>query len=471
MGNLWQFAQISLGAYLLGLKLSAITVSFLIAVSSLDDILVDLWFWIREAYRALVIRPRHPPLALASLYEREEQRLAIMVPAWREDDVIAAMVDNAARILDYDNYVIFVGVYPNDPATAAEVDRMARRFDRVVRVLCTDPGPTSKADCLNHIVEAALLREASDGRQFAGFILHDSEDVLHSLELKFFNYLLPRKDLIQLPVVSLERGLAEPVAGTYMDEFAEWHAKDLVVRESFAGGVPSAGVGTCLSRQAVMTLRSRDGQVFNAGTLTEDYDVGARLAETRLRSIMVRYPVDFQVRRRSWLGFGPHRETLLRMPLSVREYFPNTFVTSYRQKARWTIGIALQGWAQVGWSRSWRENYFLARDRKALLTSFLAISAYVLLVNFAIFHLSGLGGWLEWHDVMGLLLRDLLAFNLVALILRVVQRFYFVTRLYGPVQGLASAPRMVVASHGFHCARCASATPPIQPSGALPRCS
>ena len=31
-------------------------------------------------------------------------------------------------------------------------------------------------------------------------VLHDSEDVLHPLELKFFNYLLPRKDMIQLPV-------------------------------------------------------------------------------------------------------------------------------------------------------------------------------------------------------------------------------------------------------------------------------
>ena len=55
------------------------------------------------------------------------------------------------------------------------------------------------------------------------------------VELKFFNYLLPRKDMIQLPVASLERNWFELVAGTYMDEFAEWHAKDLVVRESLAG--------------------------------------------------------------------------------------------------------------------------------------------------------------------------------------------------------------------------------------------
>ena len=74
-------------------------------------------------------------------------------------------------------------------------------------------------------------------------MLHDSEDVLHPVELSFFNYLLPRKDMIQLPVASLERDWFELVAGTYMDEFAEWHAKDLVVRESLAGSGAVGGRG------------------------------------------------------------------------------------------------------------------------------------------------------------------------------------------------------------------------------------
>lgn len=36
-------------------------------------------------------------------------------------------------------------------------------------------------------------------------ILHDSEDVLHPLELRLFNYLLSCKDMIQLSVASIER--------------------------------------------------------------------------------------------------------------------------------------------------------------------------------------------------------------------------------------------------------------------------
>ena len=43
-----------------------------------------------------------------------------------------------------------------------------------------------------------------------------------------------------------------------MDEFAEWHAKDLVVRESVSGSVPSAGVGTCFSRRALLALVGDD---------------------------------------------------------------------------------------------------------------------------------------------------------------------------------------------------------------------
>ncbi|MFH7617798.1 glycosyltransferase family 2 protein, partial [Pseudomonas syringae group genomosp. 7] len=78
----------------------------------------------------------------------------------------------------------------------------------------------------------------------------------------------------------------ELVAGVYMDEFAEWHAKDLVVRESVSGMVPSAGVGTCFSRRALLALSAQtDNQPFNTDSLTEDYDVGARLAAMGMQSI------------------------------------------------------------------------------------------------------------------------------------------------------------------------------------------
>ncbi len=419
-----------------------VVVGVLITLFSIDDLLVDGWYWSREIYRGLVIRPKYKPLPESALHERAQQPLAIMIPAWEEDAVIGVMIENTVKVLDYDNYKIFVGTYPNDAATIAEVERAKRRHKRVVRVQTSYQGPTSKADCLNHILAAIRQEELATGQEYAGVVMHDCEDVLHPLELKFFNYLLPRKDMIQLPVVALERGLSELIAGTYMDEFAEWHAKDLVVRESFAGTVPSAGVGTCFSHRAVVELSNGKGQPFNTKTLTEDYDVGERLAAKGLRAIIARYDVDYRVRGRA-AGANGESHVSVRMPLCVREYFPNTFRTARRQKARWMIGITLQGWAQLGWSKSFRTNYFLARDRKALLSAPLVVAAYFLLANYTA-ALAAIG-WEEmtypiaWQPVVVWVF----GFNTLALVLRIVQRMYFVNRIYGWPQALVSAPRMV----------------------------
>jgi adsorption protein B len=438
--------NLALETYILALQALALVVGLLISLFSIDDLIVDVWYWGREAYRALVIRRRYKPLPVSALFERAEQPIAIMIPAWREDDVIAAMIENTINVTTYRDYKIFVGTYPNDAPTIAEVARLQRRHKRVVRVETSQPGPTSKADCLNHVLDAILKDEALTGRRYAGVVMHDCEDVLHPLELKFFNYLLPRKDLIQLPVVSLERGLRELIAGTYMDEFAEWHAKDLVVRESLAHSVPSAGVGTCFSRRAVDEL-TRDGQdAFNTNTLTEDYDIAARLGKLGLRTIIARYDVEYRVMRRRFITSRNRREVRLRMPLCVREYFPNTFRTSYRQKARWTIGIALQGWRQLGWSKSFWGNYFLMRDRKSLVAPLLVVLGYFVFVNFLAIALLFGREILNFPADWRLLAALVFLFNFFALVLRVLQRMYFVDRIYGWQHALMSAPRMVAGS-------------------------
>ncbi|MFN3537215.1 MAG: glycosyl transferase family protein, partial [Brevundimonas sp.] len=430
------------------LQVMAVVTVVLIAISSIDDLFVDACFWIRALYRRLVIQPRHDRLTPAELAARPEQPLAIMVPAWREFDVIEVMVENAVRSFDYDNYTIFIGTYANDPETRSLVRRLAKRHARVVGVDLAQNGPTSKADCLNGIVSAIFQMEKTTGTTFAGMILHDCEDVVHPLELRFFNYLLPRKDLIQIPVVSLERGYGELIAGTYMDEFAEWHGKDLVVREAVARAVPSAGVGTCLSHKAMVALAEDHMEPFNIRSLTEDYDIAARLAHEGLSSIIAVYPVNYRVNRRSWLGLGPSRTVTLRMPLCVREYFPNTFRSAYRQKARWTLGISIQGWAQLGWSKSAKANYFLFRDRKALFTPSLALAGYFIVINYFLLQMLGLvqAGQLAPIFPDNRWIIALLAFNLLALVLRVVQRAWFVGKIYGVVHAALSFPRMVVGS-------------------------
>lgn len=435
--------------YVTAVQWAGLVTAVLIAISSVDDLFVDAVYWLRRAYRRVAVTPRHERLPLQALYDRAEQPIAIMIPAWREEDVIASMVENAVSTLDYRTYVIFIGTYPNDPDTIAEVERLRRRYRRIIRVDVGHAGPTCKADCLNAVVRAIFDHEKSVGFKFQGIVLHDSEDVLHPAELKFFNYLLPRKDLIQLPVVSLERRYRDLIAGTYMDEFAEWHAKDLLVREVLAKAVPSAGVGTCFSRRAMKTLIADNAnEPFNTQSLTEDYDIGARLSAHGLSSIIAHYPVEFKARRRTWFGLGQEKIVDIEMPLCVREYFPNTFRTSYRQKARWALGISLQGWAQLGWTRSLRTNYFLARDRKSIFTPTLTILAYVIVLNFLV--VSAVRHYLNLPPVALLpesgWISLLLLFNLFALSARVLQRLYFVGRLYGWEHGLVSLPRMVVGS-------------------------
>lgn len=432
-----------------GLEVSVVVVGLIVLVSSIDDLFIDLWYWMRELRRNVGKKRKYAPLTAEQVRSRVEQPLAIMVPAWLEFDVIAPMLENMVATLEYKNYMIFVGTYCNDSRTIDEVERMRRRYRQLIRVEVPHDGPTCKADCLNWIVQAIFVQGDKQKEPFAGVILHDSEDVLHPLELKFFNYLLPRIDFIQLPVASLERNWWELVAGTYMDEFAEWHTKDLVVRESLSKSVPSAGVGTCFSRRAIEQLaQETNNQPFNTDSLTEDYDIGARLGRLKMKQIFAKFRVEYSIRRRAWFGYGTESVQTKRMPLSVREYFPDTFRTAYRQRARWTLGISLQGWEQVGWKGSLATKYLLFRDRKGLVTSFISIIGYVLLFTFLLMvGLERAGVWKVYYPSIfeqGSLLATLMWLNMVALLLRIVQRCYFVGRMYGWEHAMISIPRMII---------------------------
>lgn len=447
------YLDIWLGNYYSALEVTAVVVAVLILISSLDDLFIDIWYWVREAWRTLTLKKRagYKPLTQEDLHQQREQPLAIMVPAWMEHDVIAQMVENMIDVLDYSEYVVFVGTYPNDAETISEVERMQRRYRRLQRIEVPHAGPTSKADCLNWLVLSIFEYEKQHNIEFAGVVLHDSEDVLHPLELKFFNYLLPRKDMIQLPVTSLDREWYELVAGVYMDEFAEWHAKDLVVRESVSGMVPSAGVGTCFSRRALLALNEKtQNQPFSPDSLTEDYDVGARLAEMGMRSIFARFPVEFLVRRPTFFGLGPVRKSTFGMALCVREYFPDNFRASYRQKARWVLGIGLQSWETLGWRGSLAVKYLLARDRKGIITSFVSMVAYIIVLQLILFWvLRTTGVWtMQFPTVFqpGTWQMNIALFTTGTLLWRVVQRCYFVNLLYGWEHAVMSVPRMVVSN-------------------------
>lgn len=435
--------------YIYGLKYIAVVLAVIILVSGLDDLFIDIAYWSRRAWRALTVYRKHPYLDYRQLYKLEEKPLAIMVPAWQEHGVIDKMAELAATTLDYENYHIFVGTYPNDPETQRDVETVCARFPNVHKVVCARPGPTSKADCLNNVLNAIMQFEQRASFKFAGFILHDSEDMLSKMELRLFNLLVDRKDLIQLPVYPLKRAWSDFTGGHYLDEFAETHGKDIVVREALAGQVPSAGVGTCFSRRAILALvEAGNGIAFDVQSLTEDYDIGFRLKAFGMREIFVRFPVQEPDRANarhlvSGKGINQREASVI----SVREYFPDSLNHAVRQKSRWIIGIVYQGFKTHHWASSGMLNYFLWRDRKGVITNFTSFLALLLVIqllavwsyqklvpdSYRFLSIFESDGWLT----------TLMFATMWLMLNRIAQRMIFVTRYYGVLQGLLSVPRLI----------------------------
>lgn len=442
------FGLVDFFAYVLfGLKYLAIILALLMFILGLDDLFIDLVYWTRKLIRRWRIYEKFKRADEQRLYTIGEKPLAIMVPAWNEVGVVGEMARLAASTLDYENYQIFVGTYPNDAATQADVDAVCLHYPNVHKVICARPGPTSKADCLNNIIDAILRFESDAKIQFAGFILHDAEDVISPMELRLFNYLLPAKDLIQIPVYPYAPEWKGFTAGHYVDEFAENHGKDVIVREALTGQVPSAGVGTCFSRRAISALlEDGDGIAFDVQSLTEDYDIGFRLKQKGMKCIFARYSVSDPklALEQPWV-MGMDRA--FSQVICVREHFPRNFQHAVRQKSRWIVGIVFQGTKNLGWSPKALLNYFLWRDRRgmiAYLLSFLVNLLFLVLLAMWLVILIFPDAW-RYPSILtdSTLLTTLLWLNGLMLVNRLFQRGWFVTRFYGIGEGLLSAPRMM----------------------------
>ncbi len=398
-----------------------------ILLCSLDDLAVDLlYLWRRLARRrrgggsALPPLPAPPPLPGA---------FAILVPAWDEAAVIGPMLRRLLATLQHPSYRLFVGCYPNDPATREAVASIG---DPRIRLVTTGhPGPTTKADCLNALWRAVEDEAALGGVDYKAVVLHDAEDVVHPLSLQVYDRFMPALAMVQLPVLPLADRNSRWISGHYLDEFAESHAKDMVVRGLLGAAVPSAGVGTAIDCRALRRLAGADGLPFDSDSLTEDYELGYRLHRAGHKAAMVRVRVGGEL-------------------VATREYFPATLDAAVRQKSRWLTGIALSGWDRLGWDGSLWARWWLARDRKGLFAvavTFLAYGAAAMLggqvllrsmleaeTGQALPPLFAESGWLS----------ALLWVNAAMLLWRLLWRGLFVARDYGWIEGLRAVPRSLV---------------------------
>lgn len=416
-------------------------------ISACEDCFIDLCYWGQRAYRAIRHR-KYKSFKLEDLRRNKQKKIAIMVPAWKEAEVIAQMLQSNVRYIDYKEYHFFVGTYKNDLETQMEVDYVVASQSNVHKVVVPHDGPTCKADCLNWIIQSIFLHEKKHKMQFDMFVMHDAEDVIHPIEFLLFNHMVEKKDFIQIPVRALHNKESNMISGIYMDEFAECHTKDMIVRETLCGIIPSAGVASCFSRRAISILNSgKGGEIFNTNSLTEDYDISYRLSQHHVKQIFALFHVDVTLAPNI---LKPEQLSQKRLPIAVAEYFPSKLWTAIRQRTRWNIGIFFQSAGRMTWSGGFWKKYFFLHDRKGILVNLLVLPAMVVFLVLAAIYAIG-----YFYDVprYELALPTWLIYcNLFFMVHRMAERFYFTTASYSLAQGFFSVPRVFVSNLVNFCA-------------------
>lgn len=445
-------------------------------IGGIDDLLVDIIWMFRTGYRRLTIyrhkKPMKSPEFINSdtaskfgpISEPDHKNFhAIFIAAWQEADVIGNMLSGCENAWMNGDVMhrIYVGCYPNDSATTAQVINAAKTNPNISLVLCRENGPTTKGDCLNNLWRAMLRDELNLGLKAKSIILHDAEDRPHADSLAIFDRLIGRYDIVQLPVIPIAVPGSPIISGHYCDEFCESHGKAMVVREALGAALPLAGVGCAIERNCLGRFASRQNALpFNGDSVTEDYELGLHIGSSGRGAIMVRMnDVDGNL-------------------VGTRSCFPSRLDDAIRQKSRWTLGIALSGWDRLGWAISAQnscrgnrlkafsgierrsispkkyglklpanigENWMRLRDRRAIFSAFTICCAYISMLLFVILLFAQYAGLYQISPLSSVM-QNLILITSFMLLWRVVMRSAFLYYQYGWRHAWLAIPRMIISN-------------------------
>lgn len=358
------------------LQLIGLVVVVMYIVVGFDDIVWDVVTFFRR------LKHPRPTLEMSKLDEIPPKLLAVVIGAWKEDNVLGDVVDNiiASAIYPKSMYHIFLGVYPNDERTLAVAHELAARHNNVYVIVNLRPGPTSKAQNINHTIHQVRLFEQERNWCFASITVHDAEDVVHPYEFKMTNYLIDHHKALQFPVFPLvpmptfRNFFKFLTSSTYADEFAETHFYTMVNRHSIGALVPSAGTGFVLSR-GILEQHGSHG-ILPVNSLTEDYLLSWKLFS---KGIQMHFVLE-----------GVNRVDYKNKPITefvaTRSMFPNSFKTAVKQKARWILGITMQSLGVKDVLKvknvSLAGRYSLYKDQKAKYGNLLVMIGYPVLAYF-----------------------------------------------------------------------------------------
>ncbi len=393
-------------------------------LGAIDELCVDAaWIRLKLTGRAKTARISRALACEASL----SGPAAVLVPTWQEDRVIDRTIEHMLAAWPQAELRIFVGVYRNDPATARAVIRGAHGDPRVRLRVYDKDGPTTKADCLNHLYASLEAEEQHTGVPFRSIILHDAEDMVDPAALPLLDTALHAADFVQIPVLPEAQPASRWIGSHYCEEFAEAHGKSMVVREALSVGLPAAGVGCAFSRTMMGRMAEPDGLPFSTETLTEDYELGMRIKAAGGRAHFLR---------------ARGEDGAL---VATRACFPMRIDQAVRQKARWIHGISLQGWDRLGWSGGLGETWMRLRDRRGPLTAFVLAAAYaLLLLAVVLWTAEALGHPRPWQ--LDPVIRLLVILNFASFAWRAVWRFGFTAREYGWKEGVRAVLRIPLAN-------------------------
>lgn len=419
-------------------------------ISGLDDLFYDIRYW--SIYIVKFFKEKDDSkISYEQLNYFYEKHIAILVPCWQEAAVIEAMLRYNVYRLDYQKYDIFVGVYPNDHQTIKAVQSIAEIFSNIHCVIGPKNGPTNKADNLNSIYHYLSQYEKNKNINYEIIVFHDSEDIIHPLSLKLYNYLIPKYEMVQVPIYPLEVQLFNFTHWIYADEFSEYHTKELMIRELTSGFVPSAGVGTAFKKMNIELLKEKNnGQPFPSGTLTEDYSTSLRLHLDGFKQTFIVKTVFVSKWKKKWFLFGKYVEKKTKEYIATRALFPTEYIKSVRQKSRWILGISFQEWLGSGWPGNWMTRYILLHDRKNLITNIFNSCGYIIFLFWIVYSYltfsnptyPSLQEQFDFHPEIWYLV----IFVTFVMIERLLQRMIAVYRIYGILPSLLSLPRAIYAN-------------------------
>ncbi len=404
--------------YYFGLAVVCLTI-----LVSIDDLIWDLVYAFAKVFRLL---KESKKITTKDMESVPPKMMALIIAAYHEEDVIEAVLRNLIRSTNYpyEMYHIFVGVYPNDPATSGIIEALSKEFKHVHPVVHYLNGPSSKADNINNVLDYTKKFEKEHKLEFKFYVIHDSEDIVHPFEFHLENYLLEKHYAVQIPVFPLlekptfKNMFQNMVTGTYADEFAENHYQTMRIRNTVNAFVPSAGTGFAIKREVI---ESFDGDVFPVGSLTEDYKLSL---EFKRRGYHLYYPLE-KITRVNFQGNEVDEY------IATRSMFPKTYSAAVRQKARWIHGITMQSFKlndQI-WNKEMnlQTRYSFYKDWKAKFGNLLVLPSYLVFTYFILYYFFDLPVMYPTYSLSWYLMVMLT----IVMIHRQLSRFRAVKHIYG----------------------------------------